>query len=130
MSQVSISGNVTRDPELRFTPSGVAVATFGFAENRKKKDGTDETEFFNVVCWKTLAENAATCVTKGMRLVITGKLQFTAWETPEGDKRSKVEILAWDFGPSLLWATAEVEKNERAAGSGGHQYSDDEVPFQ
>lgn len=118
---VDLIGNVTRDPELRFTPSGQAVATFGLAvnrrwQNRQTQAWEEATSFFDVVCWAQLAENVSETVTKGTRLMVTGRLDQRTWETQEGDKRSKVEVIADEVGPSLRWATAAVTRNERQSG--------------
>jgi single-strand DNA-binding protein len=115
---VTIVGNLTREPELRFTPNGQATATFGVAVNRTWTDRTsqerrEQTSFFDVVCWGTLAENAATSLSRGTRVVVTGRLDQRTWETQEGEKRSKVEITAEEIAPSLRWATVHVTKNER-----------------
>ncbi|MET0488689.1 MAG: single-stranded DNA-binding protein [Acidimicrobiales bacterium] len=123
-NNVDLIGNVTRDPELRFTPSGQAVATFGLAvnrrwQNRQTQAWEESTSFFDVVCWAQLAENVAESVTKGTRLIVTGRLDQRSWETQEGDKRSKVEIVADDVAPSLRWATAQITKNERRDGGDG-----------
>ena len=115
---VTVVGNVTRDPELRFTPGGMAVASFGVAWNRRKQDGDDEVSFFDVTCFRDLAENVAESVAKGTRVIIYGTLQQRSWETQDGDKRSKVEILADEVAPSLKWATAEIRKNDRSEGGG------------
>lgn len=120
---VTVVGNVTRDPELRFTSSGQAVATFGIAVTRKWKDRSDEwqeaTSFFDVVAWGQLGENVAESVPKGARVVVTGRLDQRSWETQDGDKRSKVEIVADEVAPSLRWATARIVKNERREGGDG-----------
>lgn len=115
---VTIVGNLTREPELRFTPSGQATATFGVAVNRTWTDRAsqerrEQTSFFDVVCWGTLAENAATSLSRGTRVVVSGRLDQRSWETQEGDKRSKVEITADEIAPSLRWATVQVTRNER-----------------
>jgi len=119
---VTVVGNVTRDPELRFTSSGQAVATFGLAVNRRWQNRNNEweesTSFFDVTCWAQMAENVAESVPKGARVVVTGRLDQRSWETQDGDKRSKVEIVADEIGPSLRWATAQVVKNERREGGG------------
>ena len=117
-NSVSIVGNLTREPELRFTPSGQATATFGIAVNRtwtdrQSQERRESTSFFDVVCWGTLAENAATSLARGTRVVVTGRLDQRSWETQEGDKRSKVEITAEEIAPSLRWATVQVTRNER-----------------
>lgn len=122
---VTIVGNLTRDPELRFTPSGAAVANFGVAWNLKGRDGQeDKVSFFDVTCWRQLAENVSDSLTKGSRVVIYGRLDHRSWENQEGERRSKVEIIADEVAPSLKWATVELTKNEYrgggdAGGSGG-----------
>ncbi len=113
---VTVVGNVTRDPELRFAQSGMAIAQFGVAWNRRRQDQEDEVSFFDVTCFRQLAENVAESIRKGSRVVIYGTLQQRSWETDGGDRRSKVEILADDVAPSLKWATASVTKNERSSG--------------
>jgi single-strand DNA-binding protein len=117
-NNVELTGNVTRDPELRFTPSGQPVATFGLAVNRRwqnkqTQQWEEAVSYFDIVCWGQLAENVAESITKGTRLMVTGRLDQRTWETQEGDKRSKVEIVADEVGPSLRWATASVTRNER-----------------
>jgi single-strand DNA-binding protein len=126
-NSVTLVGNITRDPELRFTPAGQAVTTFGMAVNRRyQKNGQweEQTSFFNVTAWGTLGENASNSLQKGARILVTGRLEQRSWETQEGDKRSVVEVVADEIGPSLRWATAEITKNERreggeASGGGG-----------
>lgn len=128
-NSVTLVGNVTRDPELRFTPSGQATATFGLAVNRRWQDRQsgewqEATSFFDVVCWREMAENASESLSKGARVLVTGRLEQRSWET-NGEKRSKVEVIADELGPSLRWASAVVTKNERRspgdAGPGGAQ---------
>ncbi len=116
---VTVVGNVTRDPELRFTQGGMAVANFGLAWNKKKQDGEEEVSFFDVSCFRQLAENVAESITKGARVVIYGTLSQRSWENQEGERRSKVEIIADDVAPSLKWASAEVTRNEFKGGGGG-----------
>jgi single-strand DNA-binding protein len=120
---VVLVGNVTRDPELRFTPSGQATATFGLAvnrrwQNRQTQEWEEATSFFDVVCWRDMAENAAESLAKGSRIIVSGRLEQRSWETSDGDRRSKVEVVADEIGPSLRWATAQITKNERR-GPGG-----------
>jgi single-strand DNA-binding protein len=79
----------------------------------------EQTSFFNVVCWGDLGENAAATFTKGMRVIVTGRLEQRSWETQDGDKRSVVEVVADEVGPSLRWAQAQVERNERTGGDAG-----------
>ncbi len=123
---VTLVGNVTRDPELRFTPSGAPVANFGLAVNRRwmnrqTNEWEEQVSFFDIVCWREMAENVADTLTKGSRTIVTGRLEQRSWETQDGDKRSKVEVVADEVGPSLRWARAEVTRNERnnAMGVGG-----------
>ena len=113
---VTVVGNITRDPELRFAQSGMAIAQFGVAWNRRRQDQEDEVSFFDVTCFRQLAENVAESLKKGARVVVYGTLQQRSWETDHGDRRSKVEILADEVAPSLRWATAEVTRNEPRGG--------------
>ena len=115
---VTVVGNITRDPELRFTQAGMAVASFGVAWNRRRQDQEDEVSFFDVTCFRQMAENVAESLHKGSRVVIYGTLQQRSWESQDGDRRSKVEILADEIAPSLKWATADVTKNEYKGGGG------------
>jgi single-strand DNA-binding protein len=121
---VELIGNLTRQPELRFTPNGAAVASFGLAVNRRwrnqqSNEWEEQTSFFDVVCWRDLAENVAESLDKGARVIVVGRLEQRSWETQEGEKRSKVEVIADEVGPSLRWATAQVSKTERVRGDGG-----------
>ena len=121
---VVVVGNLTDDPELRFTPQGVAVANFRLAVSRRMKDESGqwkdgETSFFRISCWRQLAENVAESLTRGSRTMVAGRLRMRQWETQEGEKRSVVEIEADEVGPSLKWATAKVEKTSRGGGGGG-----------
>jgi single-strand DNA-binding protein len=123
-NSVTLVGNVTRDPELRFTPSGQATASFGLAvnrrwQNRQTQEWEEATSFFDVVCWREMAENVSETLTRGARVIVTGRLEQRSWETAEGDKRSKIEVVADELGPSLRWATAQVVKNERRGPSDG-----------
>jgi single-strand DNA-binding protein len=123
-AQVTIVGNLTRDPELRFTPSGAPVTTFGVAvnrrwQNRDNQQWEESTSFFNVTCWRDLAQNVSESLEKGSRVLVSGRLDQRSWETQDGDKRSVVEIVADEVGPSLRWATAEISRNERRDGGNG-----------
>jgi len=123
-NSVTLVGNITRDPELRFTPSGQAIATFGMAVNRRfQRNGQweEQTSFFNITAWGTLGENASNSLQKGARIIVNGRLEQRSWETQEGEKRSVVVVVADELGPSLRWATAEITKNDRREGgdSGG-----------
>ena len=131
-NSVTLVGNVTRDPELRFTPSGQATASFGLAVNRvwndrQTNERKEAVSFFDVVCWREMAENVSESLTKGSRVVVTGRLEQRSWDSPEGDRRSKIEVVADEIGPSLRWATVEVRKNDRRGpadgGSGGSYQS-------
>lgn len=116
----ALSGNLTRDPELRFTPSGRAVASCSVASSERVKneetgqweDG--ETEFFRVNLWGTLAENVAEYLSKGDRVTGTGYFQEHTWNSPDGEKQSDQEFTATDFGPSLLWNGAKIVKAVRS----------------
>ncbi len=124
-SNVTLIGNITRDPELRFTPSGQATASFGIAvnrrwQNRQTQEWEEATSFFDVVCWRELADNVSESLTKGSRVIVTGRLEQRSWEGQDGEKRSKIEVVADEIGPSLRWATAEVRKTDRRGpGEGG-----------
>jgi len=131
---ITITGNLTRDPELRFTPSGQATTSFGIAVNRRwlnRDDNTweESTSFFDVVAWRELAENATESLARGTRVTVTGRLEQRSWETPEGQKRSKVEVVADDVATSLRWATAKVTKNERQAPQAASVNDDHEPAF-
>ena len=122
-STVTIVGNLTRDPELRYTPNGAAVATFGVAvnrrwQNRDNQQWEEATSFFNVTCWRDLAQNVSESLEKGSRVLVSGRLDQRSWETQDGERRSVVEIVADEVGPSLRWATATVNRNERRDASG------------
>lgn len=121
---VILVGNVTGDPTLRFQPSGSALCTLSIAVNRRWKnkqtnEWDEQVSFFDIVCWRELAENVAESVTKGTRIMVSGRLEQRSWETDDGQKRSKVEVIADEVGPSLRWATAQVTRNERHQGTGG-----------
>jgi single-strand DNA-binding protein len=116
----TITGNLTREPEIRYTREGQATAQLGVAVNRRWQDRTtqewqESTSFFDVICWRDLAENVALSMTKGMRVIVTGRLEHRTWETEDGEHRSKVEITAEEVGPSLRFATADVQRVDRRA---------------
>ncbi len=115
---ITIVGNVTRDPELRFTASGVATSSFTLAVNRRinTRNGAAPTEvvsFFTVVAWNTMAENACISLTKGSRVVVSGRLEQRSWQTPAGEKRTVYELVADEIGASLRFASAAIERNQR-----------------
>ena len=123
-NNITLVGNVTRDPELRYTASGQAMAKFGLAvnrrwQNRQTQAWEEQTSFFDIVAWREMAENIGESVQKGARVVVTGRLEQRSWESQEGDKRSTVEVVADEVGPSLRWATATVVRNERRGSEGG-----------
>lgn len=122
---ITIVGNLTADPELRFTPSGAAVANFTVAstprtfdrQTNEWKDG--DTLFMRCSIWREAAENVAESLHRGARVVVTGRLVQRSWESPEGEKRTVVEMQADEVGPSLKYATAQVTKAQRGGGGGG-----------
>lgn len=121
---VTFVGNLTRDPELRFTPTGAAVCNFGVAVNHRRKipntnEWEDEPSFFDVVCWRDLAENVAESIGKGTRVVVTGRMTSRSYETQDGDKRTKVELTAEDVAASMRFATVAVARTERRDASSG-----------
>src|SRR5256885_13600435 len=124
-NSITISGNITRDPEMRYTPSGVSKVTFGVAvtrswRNQQTQDWEEQPSFFNVVAWRQLAENVGASLSKGSRVVVSGRLEQRSWETEQGEKRSIVEVVADDVAASLRFATAEIHKVERSGpGDGG-----------
>ena len=132
MGQVTIVGNLTDDPELRYTPNGAAVAKFRVAVNRRYKDQAGEwkdgdTSYFTVNAWRSLGENVAESLTRGANVIVVGRLQQRSWETQDGEKRTVIEIEADEIGPSLRWATAKVEKQGRSGGGGWSAGSQDRV---
>ncbi len=146
-NSVTLIGNLVDDPELRFTPSGVAMTKIRFAVNKRyqNRDGEwqEETSFFGGTCWRDMAENVAESLQKGLRVIVIGELQQRSWETQEGDKRSVVEVDIKEIGPSVRWATTTVTKTPRdgawanqsdekvaaAAPVAKTDYGPDEAPF-
>ena len=122
-NQVILVGNLTDDPELRFTPNGAAVANFRLAVTPRVREGDSwkdgETSFFRINVWRQMAENVAESMTKGSRAVVVGRLRTRSWETPEGEKRSVTEVEADEVAPSLKFATAKVERSSRGSGGSG-----------
>ncbi|CAN5493657.1 hypothetical protein BH20ACT21_BH20ACT21_04990 [soil metagenome] len=121
---VTLVGNITDDPELRFTPSGAAVANFTVAVNRRYKNNDGQWEdkldgFFRCNCWRDMAENVAQSFRKGTRVVVVGRLQQRSWDDPDGNRRSVFEVQVDEVGPSLRWASATIEKSQRSSGSSG-----------
>ena len=116
-SHVTLAGNLTADPEMVFTPNGVAVANFRIAVTARVRDGEawrdGETSFFRVNAWRKLAEHVTDSLSKGDRAIVVGRLKSRSWETAEGEQRSVVEIDADEIGPSLRWATAKPKRTTR-----------------
>lgn len=121
---ITVIGNLTADPELRFTPSGAAVANFTIASTPRQfdrqsgewKDG--ETLFMRCSIWREAAENVAESLTKGMRVIAQGRLVQRSFETREGEKRNVVELQVDEVGPSMRYATAKVTRSQRGGGGG------------
>jgi single-strand DNA-binding protein len=122
---ITVIGNLTADPELRFTPSGAAVANFTVAstprmmdrQTNEWKDG--EALFLRCSIWREAAENVAESLTRGSRVIVSGRLKQRSYETREGEKRTVVELEVDEIGPSLRYATAKVNKASRSGGGGG-----------
>ena len=122
---ITVIGNLTNDPELRFTPSGSAVANFTIAstprtfdrQSNEWKDG--ETLFLRASVWREAAENVAESLTKGMRVIVSGRLKSRSYETKEGEKRTVIELEVDEIGPSLRYANAKVNRTQRSGGQGG-----------
>jgi single-strand DNA-binding protein len=120
---ITLVGNITADPELRFTPSGAAVAKFTVASTPRFFDKTSnewrdgDTLFLTCNAWRGMGENIAESLTKGNRVIVQGRLKQRSYETKEGEKRSVYEVEVDDIGPSLLRATATITKNNRGGAS-------------
>jgi len=122
---ITVIGNLTGDPELRFTPSGAAVANFTVAstprtfdrQSNEWKDG--DTLFLRCSIWREAAENVAESLTKGTRVIVTGRLVQRSYETREGEKRTVYELQVDEVGPSLRYASAKVTRAQRSGGGGG-----------
>jgi single-strand DNA-binding protein len=129
-THVTITGNLTADPELKFTPNGAAVANFRVAVTSRVRDGEGwrdgDTSFYRVTAWRDLATNLTDSLSKGDRVVIVGQLRMRSWETPEGEQRSVVEVTADEVGPSLRWATAKPQRASRAKNGNGEPAAKDE----
>lgn len=123
---ITVIGNLTSDPELRFTPNGAAVANFTVAStprtfDRQTNDWKDgETLFMRCSVWREAAENAAESLTRGARVIVTGRLVSRSFDTKEGEKRTVMELQVDEVGPSLRYATAKVNKTQRSGGGGGN----------
>jgi single-strand DNA-binding protein len=125
-STITLVGALGADPELRFTTGGKGVTSFNMAVSRRWKSGDDwkeETSWFSVTAWDQLGENAAQSLSKGTRVIVTGRIQQESYETKEGEKRTTYKVIADAIGPDLRWATAQVEKVVREK-----QYADGPEP--
>lgn len=145
-SNVTLIGNLTMDPELRFTPSGIAMARIGLAVNRRyQRDGEwqEQTSFFYGTVWREQAESVAESLQKGARVIVSGQMEQRTWQDKDGNDRESIEVRIDEIGPSLRWATATVNKTQRqdnwsddkSQSSGANapaardDYGPDEAPF-
>jgi single-strand DNA-binding protein len=128
-NQLTIAGNLTADPELRFTGAGQPVANFTVAQTPRYRDSSTgewkdgDTLFLNCTAWRAMAENIAESLSRGMRVIVTGRLKQRSYETKEGEKRTVTELECDEIGPSLLRAQAKVIKN------GASESTEEKVPF-
>jgi single-strand DNA-binding protein len=126
-TQITIAGNLVDDPELRFTPAGQPVARFRVASTPRFRDNSTgewkdgDSLFLTCNVWRQAAENAAESLTRGMRVIVAGRLRQRSYETKEGEKRTVYEVEVDDVGPSLRNASAKVNKVARSSGNGGGQ---------
>lgn len=141
--QITLTGNITDDPELRFTPSGAAVANFTVVVNSREKQGEEwvdgEPSFYRCAVWREMAENVAETLTRGMRVVVVGRQKIRRYETQDGKQGTSVDIEVDSVGPDLRWATAKVTKAAKKSPGGGRTparqaapdpwASNDEPPF-
>jgi single-strand DNA-binding protein len=138
-TQVTFVGNLTGDPETRFTPSGVSVTNFNVAVNHRVKSGpgTDdwkdgEPTFYRVAVWREYGEHVAESLSKGDQVLVIGKLIVRTWEGDDGAKRKELDVSADEIGPTLRWATAKLSKASRSNGGQGQSKGgnfNDEPPF-
>ncbi|MFD0557473.1 single-strand binding protein [Stackebrandtia endophytica] len=131
---ITVIGNLTEDPELRYTPSGAAVAKFRVASTPRTFDRASgewrdgEAMFLSCNAWRNLAENVAETLSRGSRIIVQGRLRQRSYETREGEKRTVFELEVDEIGPSLRYATAKVQKVSRGAGGGGGSRSGGGAP--
>jgi len=129
MNNIELVGNITKDPELKFTPSGKAVASFSIAVTQYKND-KDEwiSDFFNCTAWGNLAQNIAESITRGTRVIISGKLFVEKWTDKDGAKRQSTKIRVESLGPELSYAKCIVEKNPKQQQEGPvSEYNDEDA---
>ena len=115
-NNITLVGNLTREPELRFTQGGKGVTSFGLAVSRRYQvngEWQEKTSFFNVTAWDQLGENAAATLNKGTRVIVNGRIEVREYEARDGGKRTSVDVIADEIGPSLRWARATVERTTR-----------------
>ena len=136
INEVTVVGNLTRDPELRFTQAGLAVCNASVAVNRRWQNKTtqeweEKVSYIDVTVWGVHGQNVAESLRKGDRVFVNGRLEQRSWEDDAGNKRSKIEVVADVVGPSLEWATVEdVIRNDREGNASGSSYNTvDERPF-
>ncbi|MBV8996816.1 MAG: single-stranded DNA-binding protein [Pseudonocardiales bacterium] len=140
LPEITLAGTLVADPELRYTPTGAAVANFTVAANDRRYDPAagqwidHGATFLRCTLWRQPAENLAESLTKGARVLLTGVLRQREWDTADGDKRYAVDVDVTEIGASLKWATVTLAKAPRSTGrnatrSGGGDPSDDEPPF-
>lgn len=119
-NSINVVGNLTGDPELRFTQSGTAMVSGSIASNRRYQvngEWQEQTSYFNFTAWRELAENIASTMSKGMRVVATGRMEQKDWTDKDGNKRTSYDLVLDEIGPSLRWATAVVTKNDKNGSS-------------
>lgn len=135
VNQVTVLGNLTRDPELRYTQSGLAVCNASIAVNRRwqnktTKEWEESTSYVDVTVWGIQGQNVAESLRKGDRVFVNGRMEQRSWDDDMGNKRSKIELVADVVGPSLEWATiSDITRNDKSDFNSGEAYSTDERPF-
>lgn len=110
---VAVTGNITQDPALAYSPNGTPYLRFSIAWNQSKPDGTQVPNYFDVTAFNSMAENAAASLAKGQRVSVTGRLEQSSYMAEDGTKRSSVKILADTIGADIRWATVNVTKNPK-----------------
>lgn len=131
-NSVTLVGNLTKDPELRFLPTGRQVTSFGLAVARRYQQNgewVEQTSFFNVTVWGDLGENVAGSVTKGSRVIVVGTLEQREYTTKAGEKRTAVEVIADEVGPSLRWATTQIDRRQTPSRNDSTKPAEVEEPF-
>ena len=123
-NNVTLVGNLTREPELRYTAGGNGVTSFGLAVSHRYQvngEWQEKTSFFNVTAWDQLGENCAATLSKGSRVIVSGRLEVREYDARDGGKRTSVDVIADEIGPSLRWARATIERTTRTNADGGGQ---------